>query len=467
MSTMPPFDPSQFPSQPTGQTDMNNILYGLPPQVDASQGPSNANIGPNVGPSDGGNFRNGLKQALGMFLLAAGRGYAAGGGMQGMGVALTTPQWQADQQRQLQEHHAALQSQAQQQEIDNQLKLAQIAHENSLTNINNAPGAPEQTIPGEQIDQSLKGQQIPLSVAKVLAPIYEKRGASKAPATEVLKGMLHWGGGDQPGSVVLNKETNQLIPLGADGGMGATPIPGGMFTQGESEPKTEMAMWLQQHPKSTIDDWLKAKGSEAQTAKDTQLSQNSYQAHVKLLSDLEKPIAEAESRYSNLRDNLAMGTPQGDALVAPQLLSFAAGGQGSGIRINNAEIERTVGGRSNWESLKASLQQWATDPKKANSITPDQRQQIQALTELFGQKLVQKRQTIADAISQLAQATDPMAHRKIYADTQQKLASIDRTPSGGNQQASGVRIRDPKNGRTGTFNGTAKDAVAKGYEVVK
>lgn len=42
-----------------------------------------------------------------------------------------------------------------------------------------------------------------------------------------------------------------------------------------------------------------------------------------------------------------------DALVIPQILKTAVGGQGSGVRITNAEIQRIAGGASVWDNLKA------------------------------------------------------------------------------------------------------------------
>jgi hypothetical protein len=60
-------------------------------------------------------------------------------------------------------------------------------------------------------------------------------------------------------------------------------------------------------------------------------------------------------RFGRLRDTLNQKSPQADALVAPELLTVIAGGQGSGLRMNEAEIARSVGGRSHLEDLKAAL----------------------------------------------------------------------------------------------------------------
>ncbi len=81
----------------------------------------------------------------------------------------------------------------------------------------------------------------------------------------------------------------------------------------------------------------------------------SYQFNSTQLDKLAKPIEDQASRLERLQTTINQQTPQADALLAPELLTVMAGGQGSGLRMNEAEIPRVVGGRSNFESLKAAL----------------------------------------------------------------------------------------------------------------
>src|SRR5205085_10860217 len=104
-----------------------------------------------------------------------------------------------------------------------------------------------------------------------------------------------------------------------------------------------------------------------------------------------KPIEDSLGRMGRLNETLAQGSPQADALVAPELLTIMAGGQGSGLRMNEAEISRIVGGRSNWQNLEAWAQKWNTDPSKANSLTSDQRKQVQSLVSAVAGRAQQKR----------------------------------------------------------------------------
>jgi len=157
-----------------------------------------------------------------------------------------------------------------------------------------------------------------------------------------------------------------------------------------------------------------------------------YQFAAGQIDKVGKPIEDAVARFGRLQDTLNQRTPQADALVAPELLTVMAGGQGSGLRMNEAEISRIVGGRSNLQSLQAALNKWQLDPSKALSITPAQRGQIQALmTEVHG-KLLDKQNLLDDARQKLVDAESPEEQRQIITDTHKKLSQID---SGSSQTA--------------------------------
>jgi hypothetical protein len=168
-----------------------------------------------------------------------------------------------------------------------------------------------------------------------------------------------------------------------------------------------------------------------------QRGQQSYQFSSGQLERLATPIDASVQRFSRLQDTLNQNSPQADALVAPELLSVMAGGQGSGLRMNEAEISRIVGGRSNWQSLQASINKWQLDPKQALSITPEQRQEIRALATQVGQKLTQKQNLINDARTQLTGSNDPMEHRTIMSNVHNQLTGVDAGVGGQNPNPSG------------------------------
>lgn len=160
-----------------------------------------------------------------------------------------------------------------------------------------------------------------------------------------------------------------------------------------------------------------------------QQTQQSYQFHASELDKLAQPVIQTSERIQRLNDTLAQNTPQADALVAPELLSVMSGGSGSGLRMNEAEISRILGGRSKWEDLKASINKWSTDPSKANSITPDQRAQIHSLADVVTGRVNERLQTVMKARSALAGASGAEQHRAIMSDTVNKMGTINTEPS--------------------------------------
>jgi hypothetical protein len=159
-------------------------------------------------------------------------------------------------------------------------------------------------------------------------------------------------------------------------------------------------------------------------------SDRSYTFHEKELDQLSKPVDELASRFSRLEAALEQNSPQADALIAPELMTVMAGGSGSGLRMSEAEISRQIGGRSNWEALKASINKWSLDPKTANSILPDQRQQIRSLVGEVKRRLDLKRAALNNGYASLAGSYDPLEHRKIYDRTRKAVSDANDVPSG-------------------------------------
>lgn len=202
-------------------------------------------------------------------------------------------------------------------------------------------------------------------------------------------------------------------------------------------------------------------------------SSHSYDKQAKRIDDARKPIKETVARASRLMDTLNQKSPQADALVGPELLSIMSGGQGSGLRMNEAEIARIVGGRSHWEDLKASFQRWSLNPADARSITDEQDKQIRALVEAVNTKLSKKMQIIDAAEDKLDEAKDIKEHRKIVNQMNKDLDAIDEASlqqnAGGNQPKT-VKIggQEIAVGADGNFdyqghtyhdNGNGKDAT--------
>ncbi|MFB3916086.1 MAG: hypothetical protein ACE14M_05120 [Terriglobales bacterium] len=162
----------------------------------------------------------------------------------------------------------------------------------------------------------------------------------------------------------------------------------------------------------------------------TSRADKSYDLTSKQLDKLSDPIDQQMARVGRLATTLRQNNPQADALVAPELLTSMAGGQGSGLRMNEAEISRIVGGRTAWENLKSAALRWQTDPSKPFLLTPAQRQQTAALIDEMSKRLAEKQSILDDARSRLLDSNDPSEHRRIYADTRRALSGIDAGAAG-------------------------------------
>lgn len=169
----------------------------------------------------------------------------------------------------------------------------------------------------------------------------------------------------------------------------------------------------------------KAKERAPTTGNENARADKSYQFNVGELNKIGKPVADAVMRIGRLQDTLAQNNPQADALIAPELLTVMAGGAGSGLRMNEAEIQRIVGGRSHWENLKAAINKWQIDPTAARSITPAQQQQIRGLVQAVSTKLNTKQSAIDEAHQALTGTDDPAEHRRIVNTARQKFTATD------------------------------------------
>lgn len=202
--------------------------------------------------------------------------------------------------------------------------------------------------------------------------------------------------------------------------------------------------------KASLDDELRRALASRPPGPDrvTDRADKSYTSNISELDKIEKTngVYAMSQRLAKLRDSLNQHTPASDALVAPELLSIMAGGQGSGLRMNEAEISRIVGGRSHWQSLKAAAQQWSLDPKSANSITADQRQQIRALYAETNKRITKQQGILDKAYFGLTNSDDPKEHRKIVNDTRSALAGVNALGPAVGTIEDGYRFKggDPK-----------------------
>lgn len=162
----------------------------------------------------------------------------------------------------------------------------------------------------------------------------------------------------------------------------------------------------------------------------------SYTETSRQLNALRKPVEDQLNNIGTLTLSLNQMTPQADALIAPELLKTVVGGQGSGVRMTDTELNRIAGGRSEWENLKASLQKWAVDPSQALQLTDAQRTQMRNLVKAVQQKAQDKLQILNKAGQDLIDAGDVDTHRRILQGAREALTEA--ATSGG-----GAPLRKP------------------------
>jgi len=178
--------------------------------------------------------------------------------------------------------------------------------------------------------------------------------------------------------------------------------------------------------------------------RETSRLDRSYQYNSTQLQQIAKPIIDQAERFDRLKTTVDQRTPQADALIAPELLTVMAGGQGSGLRMNEAEISRIIGGRSNYEGLKAKLNKWSLDPTQALQITDAQREQIKSLIEEMGRRIERKKNLIVDAQQNLVDAADVTDHRRVLSGLRNALIGGESKGEGWTEVSSGIRIREKK-----------------------
>jgi len=168
-------------------------------------------------------------------------------------------------------------------------------------------------------------------------------------------------------------------------------------------------------------------------ANDTRLDR-SYQYNNNIIEKQRTPLDQRLERLDRVEQAINQRSAQADALIAPELLSVMVGGMGSGLRMNEAEIARIVGGRSKLEDLKAKLDKW--DPRTGGglSVTDEQRQQMYDILKAVRVKTEAKQQAFNDAQEALIHAADVGEHRKITAELKKKLSAIDSGTSAATAQ---------------------------------
>lgn len=153
----------------------------------------------------------------------------------------------------------------------------------------------------------------------------------------------------------------------------------------------------------------------------TQRADNSYNRSRTALDKMGAALDAQTTAMGKLAATLRQQTPQADALVAPELLTAMAGGAGTGFRMNEAEIERVVGGRTHLTALKSVLEKLSLNPNTPFLIPPEQRAQISALVQEIGKESFSRLDMLETAGDALLDSEDPSVHRQIVEGARKQL----------------------------------------------
>src|ERR1035437_8053750 len=176
--------------------------------------------------------------------------------------------------------------------------------------------------------------------------------------------------------------------------------------------------------------------SNADAARADRESKALQSTREKAYAELNKratPIEGQTTAVNDLGIMINAMTPEADTLIAPLILKATVSGMGSGFRMTRAEIENVIGGRSKWESMKATLLKWNTDPTKALSITPEQRTQMRSLVKSIrdkARKLSTEVDETRDAIDEATSENEVNRLRTKLAKDMHKMDMPDEPPDG-------------------------------------
>lgn len=182
----------------------------------------------------------------------------------------------------------------------------------------------------------------------------------------------------------------------------------------------------------------------AATNRQANLGNQSYaQAHADIAKEA-GPLEQTAQKIANIKERIANGMPQDWANVPAMVLSLSAGGQGSGLRMNQALIEQELGGAGKWAQLQGFAQQFNPNTDNASKIGDIQKAQFKSVVASIDKQVQARLDVVNGARTQLnaASPSDTSAHRAIADGVHTKLQQLDQQPGGGVTAVTGKAQRD-------------------------
>ncbi len=167
----------------------------------------------------------------------------------------------------------------------------------------------------------------------------------------------------------------------------------------------------------------------------------------------EKSVADANSQLEKINEARALinGPATAQALGIPKVLIAIAGGQGSGLKVNQAELNSIGKARG----IEGDVEGFLRKVSGQGTLTQEQQRQLTGLLDDVSARMVQKQAIANDALDRINSAGSRDEIVKIDKEARQKLGTTAAQPA---KPASGPY----KEGDTRVINGTTYTRDAKG-----
>jgi hypothetical protein len=140
-----------------------------------------------------------------------------------------------------------------------------------------------------------------------------------------------------------------------------------------------------------------------------------HEANVKAANDQLEKIVEA-------RALLTTGNAESQALAVPKVLTALISGQGTGVRITQAELNQIAAARG----IQGDFQAWVQRISSGKKLTPDQTSQLVGVLDAAQQRLEQKREIANKALDTINSAGSRSDIVKADQDARKALAEFEK-----------------------------------------
>ena len=171
-------------------------------------------------------------------------------------------------------------------------------------------------------------------------------------------------------------------------------------------------------------------GTQLSIAAQNRAAQQGFQSYTQNNSELDKignPIEQTAQKVADIKDLMAENSPQAWANIPAKVLSLTAGGTGSGLRMNQALLDKELGGAGKWAELQGKFQAWNPNSAKASEISDAQKAQFKSVVASLEKQIQARLDVVNGARTDLLGAgNDVNQHRKIVLGVHQKLQGLDQ-----------------------------------------